>query len=444
MNRLVGRLACGFFALAWAGCGAAADLAAYVAEPDPSFDYILHSTEERDGLTLYHLHLTSQTWKGAPWKHWLSVAKPGTIQRENTALLLVAGGSNRDTPPALSGDQEDVLLAAARQTGTVAAMVNQIPNQPLFGGLREDALIALTFERFLAGEDSGWPLLFPMTNSAVRAMDALQAFAQDEWGQDIGSFVVTGASKRGWTAWLTAAVDDRVEALMPMVFDILNAEPQLEHQKRSYGGFSHMIRDYTERSIQDQLATQRGRQLLELLDPYSYRGVLTMPKLILLGSNDPYWTVDAASLYVGGLEGPTYLRYEPNAGHGLGPGVVPVALAFYDAILEGRLLPQLEWEHRAEGEFAVRWDGSEERVRLWRAHSTDRDFRDAQWFSIELPAENGAAVATVPEPTLGWTAYYVEVVFPGRDGESYGLTTTIHVTPDRYPGEREGDPAASR
>lgn len=437
MNSGVLRLAFGVLVLLAWGAPGVAELAEYVGQPDDSYGYVAHSTEERDGLTLHHLHLTSQTWQGIPWKHWLTVAKPETVRREDTALLLVAGGVNRDTPPSLSGAQEDVLLTAARETGSVVAMVNQIPNQPLFGGLREDALIALTFERFLTGEDADWPLLLPMTNSAVRAMDAMQTFARDEWEQDIGSFVVTGASKRGWTAWLTAAVDDRVEALIPMVFDILNAKPQLEHQQRSYGGFSHMIRDYTERSIQDRLASERGQQLMDLVDPYSYRDVLEMPKLILLGTNDPYWTVDAASLYVEGLAGPTYLRYEPNAGHGLGPGAVPAALAFYEAILEDRLLPQLEWEHRAEGEFAARWDGAEERVRLWRAYSSNRDFRDAEWFALDLPAENGEAVASVPEPTAGWTAYYVEVVFGGPDGEPHGLTTTIQVTPDRYPHESE-------
>ena len=39
--------------------------------------------------------------------------------------------------------------------------------------------------------------------------------------------------------------------------------------------------------------------------------------VLLLGTNDPYWTVDAANVYVKDLKGLTYVHYEPNAGHGL-------------------------------------------------------------------------------------------------------------------------------
>lgn len=59
--------------------------------------------------------------------------------------------------------------------------------------------------------------LFPMTKSVIRAMDTVQAWASEYHQQDIRKFVVVGASKRGWTAWLTAAVDSRVVAIAPIV-----------------------------------------------------------------------------------------------------------------------------------------------------------------------------------------------------------------------------------
>ena len=76
-----------------------------------------------------------------------------------------------------------------------------------------------------------------MTKSAVRAMDAVTAFcAREAGGQSKSrSFVVSGASKRGWTTWATAAVDKRVVAIIPIVIDMLNLEASFEHHWQAYG-----------------------------------------------------------------------------------------------------------------------------------------------------------------------------------------------------------------
>ena len=77
---------------------------------------------------------------------------------------------------------------------TPVAVLRHVPFQPLFDGLTEDRIIALTFDRYLETGDNDWPLLLPMVKTVVRAMDTIQTFAAQEWGVHIDSFTVAGAS----------------------------------------------------------------------------------------------------------------------------------------------------------------------------------------------------------------------------------------------------------
>ena len=66
------------------------------------------------------------------------------------------------------------------------------------------------------------PLLFPMTKSAKRGMDLTIEFLKSMNYNFVEKFIVSGKSKRGWTAWLLTAVDRRVIAQAPIVFDMIN------------------------------------------------------------------------------------------------------------------------------------------------------------------------------------------------------------------------------
>ena len=135
----------------------------------------------------------------------------------------------------------------------------------------------------------------------------------------VSRFIVSGASKRGWTTWLTAAADTkRVKGIIPMVYDNLNLPAQMKHQFASYGGYSEEIADYTSNGLMPVLESEKGRRLSEIVDPYTYLGRITMPKLLINGSNDPYWTFDSLNIYWPKLTGQKNVLYMPNAGHGLG------------------------------------------------------------------------------------------------------------------------------
>src|SRR5205823_14035189 len=165
---------------------------------------------------------------GIDWTHPLQVYQPKDVGPTATMLLFNTGGKPGPDSIALG-------LGMARQIGAPVAILYGIPNQPLLDGKKEDALIAETFVRYLKTKDESWPLLFPMVKSMARAMDALQAFAKQEWNIVVTHFVVSGASKRGWTTWLTGIADARVKALAPCVIDTLNMRAQLPHQLKSYG-----------------------------------------------------------------------------------------------------------------------------------------------------------------------------------------------------------------
>ena len=146
-------------------------------------------------------------------------------------------------------------------------------------GRVEDSLIAYSWDKFLRGGDDRWPARLPMTKSAVRAMDTVTAFCASEPGGKIkvDKFVVSGASKRGWTTWTTAVVDKRVTAIIPIVIDLLNVQASFDHHWRVYGFWAPAIKDYVDMKIVDWFGSPEYKALLKIEDPYEYRDRLATP-----------------------------------------------------------------------------------------------------------------------------------------------------------------------
>ncbi len=429
---LLAALFLGFSAVPTAFAAPENPLAEYVRRPDETFSFTKESVRPigRDAQA-HILRLTSQKWQGIEWQHRLTIAIPSEIRHSDSAILIVSGGSNQSER---SFDRLEFQLAAriAETLGVAVAILEQVPNQPLMGGLNEDELIAHTFSQRLQTGDPDWPLLFPMVKSATLAMDAVTAYLAEQNGNGPSKFILTGASKRGWTAWLAAAVDERVSAIAPMVFDILNFRPQLAQQREYFhGGYSPEIRAYEERDLFSLLESPAGAALADTMDPFSYRDRLTMPKLILLGTNDPYWTVDASSLYLHDLPGENHLYYAPNTGHGLGENAVPTLLAFLHATLSGRTLPELQWQ-RQGNQLQVKHDRPATEARLWTATSPTRNFREATWTSETIPHDKNKTTAPLATPSSAYTAQFVEIIFPSKTAP-FALSTEILLTPPKSP-----------
>ncbi|MEW4565073.1 PhoPQ-activated protein PqaA family protein [Bremerella sp. JC770] len=417
-------------------------LAAYVQKPDDSFAWKVRHQEKIGTCDVTELTLTSQTWKEIVWKHRLFVIVPAGVPAETDAVLVVAGGSWKDQydqPPAngkLGLPKEASLLSVyAQQVGCPIAVLLNVPQQPIFDGRKEDAIIALTFDKYLTTGESDWPLLLPMVKSATKAMDAVQAYASESLDMKIDGFTVTGASKRGWTTWLVSAVDPRVRGLAPMVIDTLKMDAQLKHQQEAYGTLSRRINDYTELKLPQRMETEEGQNLRRIVDPYHYLPEIKQPKVIFLGTNDAYWTVDSLNLYWDDVEGDKYIVYVPNADHDLDNDWIRIfgGLRALRRHVDGqKQLPKLTWDYIAAGgdlplKLTVSPGEQAAVVHLWTAESPTRDFRQAKWTSQVLPRdEHGTATTKLTPPTKGYRATFAEVVY-AHDKVPFYLSTTIRV-----------------
>jgi PhoPQ-activated pathogenicity-related protein len=441
-----------FFSTALASLAQASDYTAldrYVAAPDASYSYTLVNTLKYPGLTAYQIDMVSQTWRTAAevdkpvWHHWLTIYIPDQVTT-STALLLIDGGSNSSSPPT----PDPTTLVEAASAGTVFADLGQVPNEPLlFAGettpRTEDAIIAYTWSKFLNGGDDYWPARLPMTKAAVRAMDTVTAFlgSLPSGAVAVKNFVVAGASKRGWTTWTTAAVDPRVIAIAPIVIDTLNVENVFTAQYRAYGFWAPAVQDYYNAGIMNWFGTSQMVALLDIEDPYSYLGRLALPSFQMNSTGDEFFPPDSPRFYFSDLPGEKYLRFIPNTDHSMvSPDTVTNLLAWYQAVLQNFPRPRFTWRSDPQGaSIVVRVVDTPSAVSLWTAtNPSARDFRlatiGAAWTSTTLQGDNGVYTATVPAPAKGWTAFFVELTFPGvPSGLPLVFTTEVVVTPDLYP-----------
>ena len=423
----------------------------YVAAPDSSFTWKVLRELPAEGVTATLLEMTSQRWlteqevERPLWTHWITVARPAKVTSD-VAFLFITGGSLDRQPPARPPGW---LTDAARDTGTVTAELRLVPNQPVVfkddpsrKPRSEDDFIAYTWDKFLRTGDEKWPARLPMTKSAVRAMDAVTAFAAspEGGGQQVSRFVVSGGSKRGWTTWTTAAVDSRVVAIAPAVIDLLNVERSFVHHWQAYGAWSNAVNDYVEHGIMNWMGTREFRALMRIEEPYEYRDRLTMPKMIVNASGDQFFLPDSSQFYFDDLRGEKHLRYVPNASHSLEKtDALETLHAFYSAIVTNTPRPDLRWSFERDGSIKVTTKQRPTDVQLWQAVNPNaRNFRfdaiGAAYQSTPLAASGPDTwVARVAPPSQGWTAFFVEMTF--RNGARYPLklTTSVRVLPDKLP-----------
>lgn len=430
--------------------GTVSALAKYVFTPDSNFSWKLRDTVKGSDFTAYFLDMTSLSWRSPAevdktlWKHDITIVVPDQVL-PGPNLLYIGGGSSSSTAPTMPSDN---ILNLARLTKAVTVELRQVPNQPLLftnhDGMphTEDGIVAFSWEQAMKTGDPTWSARFPMVKSSVRAIDAAREFLYSDAGgrRKLDNFIVMGASKRGWTAWLTAAVDPRVVGVVPIVIDVLNTNKFMVQHIETYGFWAISLYDYYYNKITMRIGSKELNTLLENEDPYYFRDKLTMPKYMVNATNDQFFLPDGSQNYLADLKGEKYLRYVANADHSLrGSDWLEGIAAYVASLRRGTERPSFSWQFEGEDTIRVQTKQTAQKVLLWQAtNPTRRDFRQETigkvWTSTVLTAEgDGSYVAKVSKPATGYTAFFIEMEYAGDIAVPQKFTTQVRVIPDVRP-----------
>ncbi|CAF1622101.1 unnamed protein product [Rotaria magnacalcarata] len=457
----------------------------YVKAADPHFSWTVIQSYQQPDYVLYILNFTSQKWldetfSNRPiWWHYLCISVPHKITRPNSAFMLIDGGSNNNGMPKPQDNFVALTSMFAASSGSIGVDLQDIPNEPIRftadptqRDRGEDAIIAWTWKTFIENPDNPYVLLrMPMTKASVRAMDAVQQFAKQLGVAVPQKFLIGGASKRGWTTWTTAAVDnERVVAAVPIVLDILNLHQNFHHHYRSLAGWTFAFKDYYELNITRYVDHPNLIKMAQIVDPYSYFDRYRNTKLLQVqSSGDEFFLPDNEDAFWSDLQtatGGSFLRRLANAEHSCAGHEISIFFtmrSFYLSIYENQPLPSLKWHktsNRTHGyvQATVDFSVGPKPMMAYGYHARTltnnrRDFRlliadpnkpgkaianPVIWLNTDVVIETQTATTivyslTIESPKSGWEGFYIQVNFPGAEGSVLELTTETQIIPDSYP-----------
>ncbi|CAD5119653.1 DgyrCDS8247 [Dimorphilus gyrociliatus] len=424
--------------------------------------------------TIYVLNMTSQKWlddsvsDSSVWWHYMGIAIPDVVDLTDAALVYNDAGRNdpNSSPP----DRDDLVNLAisviAEEIGIVVSYVKQIPNQPIVfksdpeqKRKTEDRLIGYTWRMFIDNPESPGPEVlarFPMTKAVIKAFETTRTVAAEMRPElNIQRYAITGASKRGWTAWMVACVDKRAIFTIPMVMDLLNLLPNMKHHYRALGGWTFAFKPYYEHNLTVELDNPNTKKLASFVDPYEYKERLNETvKFIISGASDEFFLTDDSHYFFHDLPGPKYMMLLENAGHAMFPhylDILEAVGAIIKPVFTGQKLPQLDFEYKEtemNGTIIMRSDTPLDAAyvlisktvdnvrRDWRLHKGEPpSASDIEWDDYEIQANpDGSYSYTVEKDPEGkWTAFFLRAEFTGENDWDYIITSEAHIVPDVFP-----------
>ena len=422
----------------------------YIDSTKNEFSYEIEDVFYEDEWTGYHIRMTSGEWldskkvENVDWLHYVDIVIPKETQTD-TGIMFIDSGVNDENYFRL----DSTSVSYALRTKSVIVNIHNIPAQPVNflasdqESFYEDDLIAFAWNQFLEGgakqKDIEWLPRLPMTRAVVRSMDLAQEITLQN-NVNVKDFVVSGASKRGWTAWTTAAVDDRVVAVVPMVIDMLNMVPSFENHYRSYGEFSPAVQSYVNYNIQDWMETDEFKTLMSYVEPYYFKEKFTMPKYLINAGSDEFFSTDSWRFYYDELPSDKLLRYVPNTNHSLnGRYLNDDLISYFYRIINDIDMPTLKWELSDNNLNVVLDYEGNYNVSIWNAKNQNgRDFMLWQegelWKKINIQKSNDNNYQVeIKDKSNGYEAIMMEFTIDPESEFPLIISTGPFVIPESYP-----------
>ena len=417
-------------------------------------NYRFDSNEQLSAhLSLKRYTLYSQQWSPndqvspSDWQHQVDMYIPDQAQHR-TALLVINNGTRKtENLPRINPNDFDpeTLAKIAEQTQSIVISVSDIPNQPLlYAGqdkaVREDESVAQSWKFFMQNpaQYELLPLHIPMVASVSQAI----GLAQKELSSyGIKKFIITGASKRAWTAWLTALSNPDVEAIVPFVFDLLNTQKGLSHMYYSYGqNWPIAFAPYYQADIDHQIENSNFTQFMQIEDPLQYMypthtNQTNITTYIINASGDDFYVPDNSRFYFNDLSTDKTLRVAPNSDHhGILNFTESSLIPFLNRYQNYKASPNIE-EFISNQNLSLKFSETPIKIVQWTALNPEaRDFRLAcgiRYSSTPLKIQNNTLDIPLITPNQGWQATFIEATY----ADGFIGTSQVYITPDIYPNK---------
>ncbi|KAK5584604.1 hypothetical protein RB653_006218 [Dictyostelium firmibasis] len=446
----------------------------YVEKKDPNYKWNLNATYDTNfNSKIYILELTSQQWmkdhsNDSIWKHWLTICVPNDYDSTlKIGHLHIIDGMNQNwTTPALQS-LSPFSMDICNQTSAITSTLYQVPNQFITfenDGIprQEDDIVAYTWRKYIDSKVSDWVSLLPQTKAGTAAMTAIQEFGKQKSFYNIEKFVVSGASKRGWTTYGLAMIGEkRLAAAVPMVIGVPNLVKDIKEQMISFGNWSWALNSYINQGIPSFFDTEYFKVVTDIVDPINYLDVMeSIPKFIILTVHDEFFVPDSTKFYYNQIKGEKRLAlFQTNHGVSTFKGVSTEVSKYFKLISKNQQRPELTWNivyssdnNSGTINMKVIKGGTPSKVVVYSVNTfskTKRDFRmftcfsdscyqnftgSWQTHSIDLTSNNSYSFTISKPINGGWTAFYFDVEFKNSNGENIAnVNTELAIVPNLYP-----------